>query len=179
MLYISKGILNKKRDNGSIDVVRCGKKYNLCASDAQIWLAGRHALTRSAIIPVPLQLLGLLTWTECDHVVSRYSLLAECAICCYNPARSDVHLSDPAVMVLEWLHKAPLHLTAEELVRISELGLLPERDLLARQALIEAIYTNDTIEDHALRIQMQYSPALIQTVSAIEELLQKEYIFMI
>lgn len=179
---IAKGILNKERDQGRIEVFHCGKRFELEGRDAMTWKAGYHnPVDIDAPFSKLLQKSLIEVTDERASIPAKYWLLSRCIICSVRGRKKQHKLSEDAKYFLRWLKRAPLHLTIAELVRIAELGLYPTKHYTSvskRQALVEAIYAIDSIKDNILEAQMRYSAQLPRVVAAIYELLQNKHIYL-
>lgn len=83
---------------------------------------------------------------------------------------------------MTWLREAGLVLTMAELVYLMDRKVQPELSLLGqenKQALVERIYTKDTIFDNVLENQMEHAACREETVKAVLSLLKKKYIIML
>lgn len=81
-----------------------------------------------------------------------------------------------------WLTKAGLRLSTAELVYLVDRNVAPSEDLLYianRQALVEKIYTVDTIADNVLENQMESAVLRGDTVQALLRLLKKKRIVVL
>lgn len=83
---------------------------------------------------------------------------------------------------MTWLTKAGLRLSTAELVYLVDRNVEPSEDLLytaSRQALVERIYTVDTIADNVLENQMEAAVLRNDTVQALLHLLRKKRIVVL
>ena len=83
---------------------------------------------------------------------------------------------------LQWLRQAGLRLTMAELVFLREHGIAPSAELLGeenRQALTEAIYTQENIFDNVLEAQMEHASCREEMVRAVLGLLKKKRIVLL
>ena len=84
--------------------------------------------------------------------------------------------------ILQWLRKAGLRLTTAELVYLMEKDIHPQEQLLYeenRQALVETIYTVDTIADNVLETQMEHAAARDSVVESVTRLVSKKKIVVL
>ena len=84
--------------------------------------------------------------------------------------------------VLQWLREAGLVLSMAELVYLIDRNVPLESQYLGSdntQALVERIYTKDTIFDNILENQMERAAMREQTVVAVLSLLRKKRIVLL
>ena len=83
---------------------------------------------------------------------------------------------------MRWLSKAGLCLTMAELVYLTDRGIKPVPSLLGkgnRQALVETIYTRETVFDNLLENEMAKTAACDETVETVEGLLKAKRIILL
>ena len=124
---------------------------------------------------------GLAVTTEETGKLAAFRLLTGCVL---SPSASKwaFPLLGRERRVWVWLTRAGLRLTSSELVRLEEQNLLPVPDLLGeanRQELTEKIYSNTTIFDGVLDVEMEHSPARDATVAYILKLIQAQRLLLI
>ena len=83
---------------------------------------------------------------------------------------------------MTWFYNAGLHLSTAELVYLIENNIKPCEELFYEenvQALVETIYTKDTIFDNILENQMEQAKCRNDVVSSLLLLLSKKRIVML
>lgn len=83
---------------------------------------------------------------------------------------------------MNWLTKAGLRLSTAELIYLVDRDVRPCEKLLYttnRQALVERIYTVDTISDNVLETQMEAAKRRDDTVQALLQLIKKKRIVVL
>lgn len=188
MIYISKGLVCSGSTEALLTISHHGKEFQLTGSLAVLWLNGRYGFnnTKTPQEDSALQHLFRMGLTECekeDCMVSRYRILSRCILC---PAKS-VSVAGPIFRkqeqtILQWLRKAGLRLTTAELVYLMEKDIRPQEQLLYeenRQALVETIYTVDTIADNVLEAQMEHASVRDSVVESVARLVSKKKIIVL
>lgn len=185
MLYISKGVAQRGGDAEHVKIDRFGKTYTLEGPSARLWLAGcggvREAGERE-LQPLVQDGLAAVNGDDADYLIRVFRLLSGCILATDTRPRLRRGLAASDRQTLAWLRKAGLRLTAAELCCLNDQGIAPEARYLGtenRQALVERIYTADTIEDGALEACMETSRALPETVGAVLRLFERGYLFLL
>ncbi len=186
MKYISIGAVLNEGTEHILDVAHGGEKFRLTGVKASLWLNGRLGFAE-VFNPLQVTLLeqlfkmGLVV--KCDgSQTEEYRALTKCTIV---PAESDHpywFLKSTEKTVLQWLRNAGLVLSMAELVYLMDRDIPLEEKLLGKdnaQALVEQIYTKDTVFNNILENQMERSPARNRTVNAILALLRKKRIVLL
>lgn len=183
MLYISKGLLREKRNHGQLTVALRGNQYDLEDEPAKLWLTG---FRETALAGTPqlkkLAELGLVEMIDTDGPISIYRLLSNCIIC---PAplhfpRWPLRLTER--LLWRWIRCAGMNLSLAELTFLLEEDIRFAPELLGeenRQALVEMIYTTETIADRLLEAHMEDAFGRDAVVEALLGLLRKQYIMLI
>lgn len=185
MLYISKGVAQKDGDAEHVKIDRFGKTYTLEGPSARLWLAGGHDVREaceSELRPLMQDGLAAANDDDADYLIRVFRLLSGCILATDTRPRLRRGLSANDRRTLSWLRKAGIRLTAAELCYLNDQNIAPEMQYLGkenRQALVERIYTADTIEDGALEACMETSRALPETVGAILRLFERGYLFLL
>lgn len=188
MRYISKGIVVEGSTEHILRLTRCGYGFQLTGEQAALWMNGRFGFTEvedsNPILmkaAVQLQHQELIETAE-DGAIGEYRALTRCVIV---PAKSKgIYISLPQreKYLLKWIREAGLRLSMAELVFIVEHGMIPESRWLGeenRQALTEAIYTQETIFDNILEVQMEQAGKREAVVESILALLKKKRILLL
>ena len=187
MLHISKGAILRPCDIDEIIVSRCGCDYTLHNPQAKLWLNGRYKISEATFEnqKQPLCLLekiGLIESSEDIGDIAKYRMLTNCVICKAAISAPRLLLNSKERWVYKWTAGAGGKLTISELIFLVENGIDPKPFLLGAdnwQALVNTIYTADTISDGILDVMMERSPAMPKTVAAVLGLLQKKRILLV
>ena len=183
MLYISKGIPRGRAGHGRLTVAWRGNEYALEGDDARLWLEGRFdtALAEAGQLAT-LITLGLVDAVDTDVPLNIYRLLTNCVICPGPPRFPRCPLRWTEWLLWRWIRRAGFHLSLAELVFLLEKDVRPVPELLGevnRQALVEMIYTIETIADRLLEAHMEDAFGRDAVVEALLGLLRKHYIMLI
>lgn len=177
MLYISKGAL---RDG---TIAWRGKEFQLEGEQLQLWRQGHCDATLASASQLETLLhLGLVEITESDDPASLYRLLTRCVICPISPCWLRLPLRRTERQLWRWVTCAGLHLSLAELTCLLEEGVRPVPELLGaenRQALVETIYTTETIADGLLEARMEEAWGRDAVVAAVLGLLRKRRIYLL
>ena len=187
MYYISKGIIFKESGIKNINVSRCGGEYNLCGRQAELWLAGRFGVAYADTAGEQpelkeLESMGLVEVAEPDETAAYYRLLNNCVICLAKPVFPRFPLNRQEKLIWVWLKNAGIKLNISELVYLTEQKIIPGPMFFGkdnRHTLIHAIYTQKTIFDNILQVEMEKSSARNNTVSAVLGLLKKKRVILV
>ena len=186
MKYVSIGIIMKNSTEEILNLSHCIGRFRLTGLQALLWLRGRQAFaaTQSAAEIRELKHLeemGLVILAD-DGPSGEYFALTRATLVCTEKKRSFLGLTKEEKMVLTWMTGAGLHLTAAEVVYLVENRISPKPELLGeqnRQALVERIYTTDTIADSLLELQMAHVPGRDKAVRILMSLVTKGYLILI
>ena len=183
MLYISKGLLFHKTNDGHITVAWRGNEYDLEGEIARLWLAGRRdtALAEARSL-AKLTNLGLVDTADTDGPLNIYRLMTNCVTCPASPRFPRWPLRRTELRLWRWIRWAGLRLTLAELIFLLEADIRPVPELLGeanRQALTEMIYNTENIEDRLLENRMEDAFGRDAVVEALLGLLRKQYIMLI
>ncbi len=183
MIYISKGLVCKGSTEELLKITYRGSSFQLSGALAYCWLNGRYGFARSKSIQEEnalrhLKSMGLVECEDTDSDISRYRILSRCILC---PAKKQgVALSvlgKEEKIAMTWLTKAGLRLSTAELVYLFENHIQPTEQLLYaenRQALVDRLYTADTIADNVLETQMERAQTRDAVVKTVLGLLRKK-----
>lgn len=187
MLYLSKGVLCKNSTTDEVRVARGNTVVTLTGLEAETWLSGRFNMIStddrekcSAI--QSLYDMGLAEYEDAIDETAQYYILTRC-ICC--PAKTSLikkPLSNCERTVMIWLDNAGLRLSTAELMYLVENKVKPTDNLFYEenaQALVETIYTKDTIFDNILENQMGQAKCRNEVVCSLLLLLSKKRIVML
>jgi len=183
MLYISKGIPRGSAGHERLTVAWRGGEYDLEGGNARLWLAGRRdtALADAAQL-AKLANLGLVDTTENDGPLHIYRLLTNCVVCPAPAHFPRWPLRRTERLLWRWIWRAGFRLSLAELVFLLEQDIRPIPELLGeanRQALVEVIYSTETIADRVLEAHMEDAFGRDAVVEALLGLLRKQYIMLI
>ena len=187
MMYLSKGIVCNGSTEQLLKIAHGGYEYDLHGREAALWLEGRFgmAVTTAAADESflgHLQRMGLVECESEENAVARYRILANCVLCPAKRRRIRFPLSNLEQRVMTWLTKAGLRLSTAELVYLVDRDVRPCEKLLYTtncQALVERIYTVDTISDNVLETQMEAAHRRDDTVQALLQLIKKKRIVVL
>ena len=168
-------------------VARGGQVWQLAGQEATVWRNGQSGFAVSCKEAEEqalehLRNLDLVEIETEDTPVSRYRILIRCICCPVVFSRWERSISGYEKEILTWLRYAGLRLTAAELVFLRESGTIEEKKLLYeenRQALVEAIYTKDTIVDNLLEQQMESAECRDEVMNTLIKLLAKKKIVVL
>lgn len=180
MIYISKGLVCKGSTEELLEVTYRGHRFQLTGTLAYAWLNGRYGFARSRTFQEENALrhlirMGLAECEDEDTSVNRYRILSRCILCPVK--KKGLAGFGMEKELLTWITKAGLRLSAAELVYLVEHQIRPTENLLYeenRQALVERIYTVDTIADNLLETQMEQATVRDAVVKTILQLLGKK-----
>ena len=186
MKYISIGaVLNEGTEN-ILDVTHGGAKFRLTGEKARLWINGRLGFAE-VFNPIHLNMLeqlfkmGLVI--KCDGSrAEEYRALCKCTIVPAEREHPYWFLRPQEKTVLQWIRNAGLVLSMAELVYLMDRNIPMEEKLLGSdnaQALVEHIYTKDTVFNNILENQMERSAVKDSTVKAVLELLRKKRLVLL
>ncbi len=187
MIYISKGIVGKGSTTELVQVIRGGRSIYLSGREADLWLKGRFSFSFSQTAEEERTLhhlvrMGLAEMEPEESNDTRYQILTRCICCPAKAAKRKIGLSMGEKTVLSWLVNAGIRLSTAELVYLIENKVeagpkffYPDN----RQALVEAIYTVDTITDNILENQMATAGCRDRVVQSILSLLKKKKLLIL
>jgi len=183
MLYISKGIPRGRVGRERLTVAWRGNEYDLEGDNARLWLEGCHdtALAEAGQLTTLINL-GLIDTADADGPLNIYRLLTNCVVCPGPPRFLRWPLRRTEWRLWRWIMRAGFHLSLAELVFLLEEDVRPVPELLGeanRQALVEMIYTTETIADRLLEARMEDAFGRDAVVEALLGLLRKQYIMLI
>lgn len=187
MMYLSKGIVCNGSTEQLLRVAHGGYEYELHGKEAELWLNARFGIVRlvSAADERVLGHLQRMGLVECEYEetdVGKYRILTNCVLCPAKRRGLRFPLTSLDQRIMTWLTKAGLRLSTAELVYLVDRKVNPTEELLYasnRQALVERIYTVDTIADNVLENQMASASRRDETVQALLCLLKKKRIVVL
>lgn len=187
MIYLSKGIVKENSTEHLLQVARCGQEYSLFGEQPALWLNGRFGFAEAKTESEKRMLKHLvrmgLTETEAENTdVARYRILTQCICCPAVNAKSECFLSHAEKEMLTWIRNAGLRLTIAELIFLREHKVRPEPRYLHsenRQALVEMIYTKNTIADNCLEQIIECAECRDETVKILLRLLKKKKLLVL
>ena len=186
MKYISIGaVLNEGTEN-ILDVTHGGAKFRLTGEKARLWINGRLGFAE-VFNPIHLnmqeQLFKMGLVIKCDGSrAEEYRALTKCTIVPAEREHPYWFLRSDEKAVLQWIRNAGLVLSMAELVYLIDRNVQMEEKLLGSsnaQALVERIYTKDTVYNNILENQMERADARGKVVNAILSLLRKKRIVLL
>lgn len=136
MLYLSKGIVCPESAIRNLFLEKGKQKFQIQGGEAAVWLRGRFefAVTVSeaeeqAVIHLTEK--GLAEMEEETNSLSKYRILTRCVCCSAKQnGRMSVRLSDLERQLYTWIQKAGIHLSAAELVFLTEHRIVANREML-------------------------------------------------
>lgn len=186
MEYISLGTALGRPSGNIMGVSHCGQKFRLAKEKAVLWQNGRYGFAEAdgaaeSRILKELAGMGLVVPVN-GGKQGKYRALTGCVICPAGRLFPYAGLTGKQKTVMRWLSKAGLCLTMAELVYLADKGIKPVPALLGagnRQALVETIYTRETVFDNLLENEMAEAAACGETVEAVEGLLRAKRIILL
>ena len=183
MIYLSKGAACKDPVTKRPSVCYAGKVFPLNPAEKRIWDNGRYSFIEpkeQEDIDAVLRLeeLGIAEVEQENTADSRYHLLTRCFFCPAKKVGNHHRMSSDENRLYTWLRYAGLRLTVAELIYLADHRVEPTEDLLHeknRQALVERIYTVDTIADRILENQMESARCRDQITENLMGLLRKRF----
>lgn len=187
MTYLSKGIVCDGSTEQYLKISHCGGEYTLKGREAACWLNGRYETSTAKSVMEEhavghLQRMGLVECEDEDSEISKYRILTRCILCPSVLKGISLPLRGLEKQVMIWLTKAGLHLTLAELIYLIDRDVPASEDLLYtsnRQALVERIYTVDTISDCILETQMEAAASRDDVVNTVLRLIKKKKIVIL
>lgn len=186
MRYISIGYIHKKGYEFRMEITHAGFVFPLTDVLANLWLRGSSGFS-SAETPLEQQGLdqlgrmGLVVKTDGSDA-EEYRALTCCTVVPADVKRPYWLLSQLEVTVLRWIRESGLHLSIAELTYLIDRDIPLQPSLLGRenaQALVERIYTPDTIFDNILESQMEKAQSREKVVRTVLRLLKKKRIVLL
>lgn len=187
MIYISKGIAGKASTTELVQVIRGSQSICLSDMEAGVWLKGRFSFAYSQTPNEERALqrlirMGLAEAEAEKNEDARYWILSRCICCPAKAAKRSFGLSEGEKTILFWLVNAGLRLSTAELVYLLENKVEAKPELLHsdnRQALVELIYTADTIRDNILENKMAAAVCRDSVLRDMLSLLKKKKILIL
>ncbi len=186
MIYLSKGIVKQGSTEQLLFVLRGGQEYELTGMEAAVWLNGRFAIAQTqepkALYALErLRKIGLAEVEANNDAISRYQIATRCVFCLAD-RRPSLPYSTIDAFFLMWMRNAGLRLTVAELIYLYVNNIQVSPELCSehnRQALVERIYTADTIADNILENKMAHEPVRDEAVKSLMRLLKKKRIVVL
>ena len=187
MIYISKGIVKPGSTENNIQIIHSSQAFTLTGINAQLWLDGRYNFNtvNDDITIAALKRLTRMSLVETetdDAPVSKYRILTRCVLCATKNRTSGITINGTERIIHNWIRDAGVHLTVAELIYLQENCVKPEPKYLYaenKQALIERIYTQNTIMDNILECQMEAASCRDYVVDTLIALLKKKRILIL
>lgn len=186
MKYISIGAVLNEGTEHILDVAHGSAKFRLTGEKARLWLNGRLGFAE-VFNPMHLNMLeqlfkmGLVV--KCDGSrAEEFRALTKCTIVPAEREHPYWFLRPLEKTILQWLRNAGLVLSMAELVYLIDRNVPMEDKLLGSehaQALVERIYTKDTVFNNILENQMERAEVRDRVVKAVLELLRKKRIVLL
>ena len=186
MKYISIGAVMTEGTEHNFVVCRGGNKFTLTGDLAAAWLAGRLGfvvVNKPEEEKAAQQLIKMgLAQISRNYSMAEYRTLTHCTIVPADRKYPFLGLKGLERTVLQWLREAGLVLSMAELVYLIDRNVPLEPKYLGgnnTQALVERIYTKDTIFDNILENQMERAAMREATVNAVLSLLRKKRVVLL
>ena len=186
MKYISIAAVLNEGTEHILDVTHGGVRFRLTGEKARLWLNGRLGFAE-AFNPMYLNLLeqlfkmGLVI--KCDGSrAEEYRAVCKCTIVPTERKHPYWFLRADEKVALQWIRNTGLVLSMAELVYLIDRNVPMDGKLLGKdnaQALVERIYTRDTVYNNILENQMERADARKRTVKAVLKLLRKKRIVLL
>ena len=186
MYYISKGIPEKGGITAQLRIVTGGQIFTLFGLDETLWLRGRLdvVVTESPAEEEEIRKLlrtCLVEYTSEEDPSARDTLLSRCMIVPAKPSKRNALRRDEKIL-LDWMLGAGFRLSLAELVYLFDNRIRPTKDLLGKenmQALVDRIYSDQKIENHALEAKMADAAQRDAVVDAVLGLLKKKRVVLL
>lgn len=184
MKYISIGAVTKPSTEHIVYVSHCGYDYTLTGEQAALWLDGRYGFdaARNQLQTLhQLERMGLVVATE-DVLEGEYRALTRVRLVPAKAKNAYSGLSRDEKTALKWIRETGLVISMAELVFLMERNIPPEDKYLGQehvQALVQRIYTRDTIADNILENQMERAEKRDYVVKLVLRLLKKKRIVLL
>lgn len=186
MKYISIGAVKNEGTEHILEVTHGNRSFRLEGILAQLWLNGRRGF---AIAEGPVELRKLNQLKRMNLAVEadgsgaeEYRALTRCTLVPAQRKHPYWGLNGMEKTCLQWIREAGLVLSMAELTYIMDHQIPLQPGLLGSenaQALVERIYTQDTIFDNILENQMEYAKTRDDTVKAVLTLLKRKRIVLL
>lgn len=186
MKYISIGAVLNEGTEHILDVAHGGAQFRLTGDKATLWLNGRLGFAdvfNPAQLVTVEQLFKMGLVVKCDGSrAEEFRALTKCTIVPAEREHPYWFLRPLEKTILQWLRNAGLVLSMAELVYLIDRNVPMEDKLLGSehaQALVERIYTKDTVFNNILENQMERAEVRERVVKAVLELLRKKRIVLL
>lgn len=186
MKYISIGVVGQKSSEHILNISRGSYKFCLTGIQAGLWLNGRYGFsdTNTTQEEKELQQLSKMGLAViCDGSYSEeYRALAHCTLVPTEIRYPFLGIKGQENTILKWLCEAGLVLSMAELTYLIDRRIPLQQRLLGSdnaQALVEEIYTKETIFDNILENRMEHSRARDSVVDSVLKLLRKKRIILL
>ncbi len=186
MKYISIGAVLNEGTEHILDVTHGGAQFRLTGEKARLWLNGRLGFAE-VFNPMHLNLLDQLfkmgLVIKCDGSrAEEYRALCKCTLVPAEQNHPYWFLRPDEKAVLQWIRSAGLVLSMAELVYLLDRNVPLDEKLLGSnhaQALVERIYTRDTVYNNILENQMERAASRNRVEKAVLGLLRKKRIVLL
>ena len=187
MLYLSKGVLCKNSTADELRVARGNTIVTLKGTEAEVWLDGRFDIAyagdkEKCDAVKSLYNMGLSEYNDGNDDTAQYRIMTGCICCPAKTSSIKKPLSKAEKTIMAWLDNAGLRLSVAELIYLIENKVKPSKELFYEenaQALVETIYTQNTIFDNILENQMENAKCRNDVISSLLLLLSKKRIVML
>lgn len=187
MMYLSRGVLCKRRSDRGIYIRHYGLPMELIGEEAIVWKKGRlgfayaESPTEEKVI-AELFRRGLLISVPGHREVDRYTALCLSGVYANHQFKFGlIPLGKTEKRILTWLKKAGTNLSIAELVCLEDKGIEPQANLLHREnavKLMRIIYPHYISIAGNLEARMKHSGVRKRTVDAVMKLLRRQRVII-
>ena len=181
---LSKGLLLKKRSNGSIVIQKEWTRYELKGKKAYIWMLARNGFSSRVVeeqrIFNELCREGLLAQKDVQNTYGMYCLLTSNILCVNKRKGLHFPLCRLEKKIMQWLQGGERKLSVEELVFLIEHNENPlvYADDAFGVMLSKRIHKTHIHVTNLLRKEMAVAKHRDETVNAILRLLKKNRLYL-
>ena len=186
MKYISIGAVLNEGTEHILDVAHGGAQFRLTGEKARLWLncrLGFNEVFNPMHLAMLEQLFKMGLVIKCDGSrAEEYRALCKCTIVPAEHNHPYWFLRPDEKTVLQWIRNAGLLLSMAELVYLIDRNVPLDEKLLGSnhaQALVERIYTRDTVYNNILENQMERANSRSRVEKAVLGLLRKKRIVLL
>ena len=187
MMYLSRGVLDKRRSKRGILIRYYGLPIELSGDEADIWERGRFGFAYSEspseeVVVKEMLKKGLVVSAPGHSEIDKYTVLCLSGIYANRQFKlTIIPLCKPEKRILIWLKKAGINLNFSELVCLEDRGIEPKPDLLSREnsvKLMRIIYPGLVSIAGNLELRMLHSIVRKRTVDAVMKLLRRKRVII-
>lgn len=187
MMYVSKGILCKRKRRQWILIRQYDCLIKLFGEEAAAWEKGRLGFAythhRGEINVIQnLMKKGLVAIESGESEIDKYNLLRHCSI--YSNPKFQFcfkFFNKTEKRILRWIKKAGTYLSCSELVALEDKGIKPQAELLYKDnvvKLMKILYPALVSISGDMESRMRYSIYRQSTVNAVMTLLRRKRVII-